>query len=304
MSIRALIGLACLAGLVGLVWTAPAFGQTSVERGAYLFNAAGGCSCHTEVKNNGPLMAGGRAMTTAYGTFFTPNITPDPETGIGAWSDEDFVRAMREGTSADGYPYYPAFPYPAFTGMTDEDLLDLKAYLFSRPPVERSNRAHELDAPFGWRFLIEGWKALYFEEGPFVADPGRTETWNRGAYLVEAVGHCGECHTSRGILGALDRDRWLAGTADGPDGRSVPNITPDPETGIGNWSDDAIARVLRTGMLPDGDFVGGVMGEAQEGFRHLTDADVAAIVEYLRRVPAVVNRVTRSKPAAPTNEWE
>jgi mono/diheme cytochrome c family protein len=288
-----------------LAWAAPAGAQqasdpAAVERGAYVFNAAGGCSCHTDVENQGQHLAGGRALATPFGTFYAPNITPDPATGIGSWSDVDFVRAMREGEAPDGSPYYPAFPYPAFTGMTDADLLDLKAYLFAQPAVANANREHELDAPFGWRFLMRGWRMLYFTPGPFVPDPVRSEALNRGAYLVEAMGHCGECHTPRGALGGLDHDLWLAGAADGAEGDATPNITPDAETGIGSWSDDAVRSVLSTGMLPDGDFVGGAMAEAVEGFRHLTPADLDAIVAYLRAVPPVHNQI--GKPAAAEDE--
>ncbi len=276
--------------------------STAVERGAYLFNAAGCHGCHTDVKNDGPALAGGRALPTPFGTFYSPNITPDRETGIGAWSDEDFVRALREGIAPDGSHYFPAFPFPAFTGMTVADMLDLKAYLFSLAPAMRANREHDLDAPFGWRFMVVPWRWLYFEPGPFQPDPDRSAAWNRGAYMVEAVAHCGECHTPRDGLGGLDRDLWLAGTKDGPEGRSVPNITPDPETGIGAWSDGAIKRVLGTGMLPDGDFVGGAMAEAGAGFKHLTDADLDAIVAYLRAVPAVINKV--AAPEQPKSQWE
>jgi mono/diheme cytochrome c family protein len=277
----------------------------AVERGAYVFNASGGCSCHTDVKNQGAHLAGGRALETPFGTFRSPNITPDPETGIGTWSDQDFIRAMREGVSPDGDHYFPAFPYPAFTGMSDQDLLDLKAYLFSLPAVRQANQAHDLDPPFAWRFLVGAWKLLNFEPGPFEPDPDHDAAWNRGAYLVEAVAHCGECHTPRDRLGGLDRDLWLAGTTDGPEGGSVPNITPDPETGIGRWSDGAIRSVLARGMLPDGDFVGGAMAEAGEGFKHLSDADLDAIIAYLRAVPPVVNRIGKPAPAkTTTSEWE
>lgn len=299
----AILGAGCLvlaAGTAGAQDLDPA----AVERGAYVFQASGGCSCHTDIKNDGPPMAGGRALATPFGTFFSPNITPDTATGIGAWTDADFVRAMREGRSPAGDHYFPAFPYPSFTGMNDEDLLDLKAYLFTLPPVERANREHELDPPFGWRFMVGPWKLLNFKAGPFEPDPGRTEAWNRGAYLVEAVAHCGECHTPRGALGGLDRDLWLAGTKDGPEGGAVPNITPDEATGIGRWSDGDIARVLRSGMLPDGDFVGGGMAEAGEGFKHLTDDDIAAMVAYLRALPAIANQVTAPEPEQPASAWE
>jgi len=296
---------------VALAWTGT-HGETraqdadaaAIERGAYVFNTSGGCSCHTDVKNDGAHLAGGRALVTPFGTFYSPNITPDPETGIGAWNDAGFIRAMREGVSPAGEHYYPAFPYPAFTGMTDQDLLDLKAYLFTLPAVSRSNEDHELDLPFAWRFMVGAWKFLNFESGPFVPDPDRDAAWNRGAYLVGSVAHCGECHTPRDMLGGLDRDLWLAGTTAGPEGGGVPNITPDPETGIGAWSDSAIRSVLARGMLPDGDFVGGAMAEAVKGFKHLTDSDLDAIVAYLRAVPPVVNRIGKPPPAKTSNEWE
>ncbi|MSP82123.1 MAG: diheme cytochrome C-type [Alphaproteobacteria bacterium] len=276
----------------------------SVERGQYLFQVSGGCSCHTDVKNQGALMAGGRALATPFGTFYSPNVTPDRDTGLGTWAQDDFVRAMRDGEAPDGRHLFPAFPFASFTGMTDPDLADLWAYLRTIPAIAAPNRDHELDAPFGWRFLLPLWTSLYLEQGPLIDDPERSASWNRGRYLVEALAHCGECHTPRDLLGGMDRDRWLAGTADGPEGGSVPNITPDPETGIGAWSDDAIRRVLRSGMLPDGDFVGGAMAEAGESFRHLTDADLDAIVTYLRGVPAIVNQVTTTKPAASSSAWE
>lgn len=261
-----------------------------LQRGAYLFAAANCGGCHTDVKNRGALLAGGRPLETPFGTFYTPNITPDRETGIGAWSDEDFVRALREGVSPDGSHYYPAFPYTSYTRISDNDMLAIKAYIFSLPPVRQENRAHELDFPYGWRFLLGPWKMLNFTPGPFVADPARSESWNRGAYLVEALGHCGECHTPRNAWGGLDRKRWLAGTADGPEGDKVPNITPDPATGLGSWSDSQITGVLRTGLLPDGDVVGSAMGEVVDwGTSRLTNDDRAAIAEYLKSLEPIAN---------------
>lgn len=267
----------------------------ALQRGAYVFAAAGCAGCHTDVKNRGALLAGGRALDTPFGTFHTPNITPDRETGIGAWSDEDFVRALREGVSPAGGHLYPAFPYTSYTLMSDDDMLALKAYIFTLPAVRREVREHELDFPFGWRFLLGPWKMLNFTPGPFVADPARGETWNRGAYLVEALGHCGECHTPRDALGGLDRERWLAGTTDGPDGDKVPNITPDAETGIGSWSASQITGVLRSGLLPDGDVVGAGMGEVvNNGTSRLTPEDRGAIAEYLQSQPPVLNREARA----------
>jgi mono/diheme cytochrome c family protein len=249
------------------------------------------------VKNHGALLAGGRALKTPFGTFHAPNITPDRETGIGAWSDEDFLRALREGMSPDGAHLYPAFPYTSYTRMSDDDMLAIKGYIFSLPPVRQENRAHDLDFPFGWRFLLGPWKMLNFTPGAFAADPVRSDSWNRGAYLVEALGHCGECHTPRDALGALNREQWLAGNTEGPEGDKVPNITPDEATGIGSWSKGQITGVLRTGLLPDGDVVGSGMGEVvNNGTSRLTDEDRAAIAEYLQSQRPIAN------PAAPATQ--
>ena len=152
----------------------------SVERGAYVFRATGGCSCHTDVKNQGTFMAGGRPIATPFGTIYSTNITPDPETGIGAWSDEDFLRAMTLGVGPSGVQYFPVFPYTSFTRMTQQDVLDLKAYLFSITPVEQANRAAELQAPFGWRFGVRVWKWLYFQPGTLAAGPRPIPTMEPG----------------------------------------------------------------------------------------------------------------------------
>lgn len=266
----------------------------AAARGAYLLAAAGCAGCHTDVKGQGPPLAGGRALKTPFGTFYGPNITPDPELGIGKWSFADFRRAMRFGRAPDGGHYFPVFPYPSFTGMTDADLADMWAYLREVPPVARRNRPHDVAFPFSWRLPMAGWKWLFFDPGPFVPDPARSSEWNRGAYLVRAVAHCGECHTPRDRLGVLDRARHLAGTAAGPDGGPVPNITSDPETGIGRWTVADVTYLLAIGLLPDGDVVGDSMGEVVEnGTSKLTDADRAAIAAYLLSVAPVRNKVSR-----------
>jgi len=167
--------------------------EDAVSRGEYLVRAGGCFSCHTVAGEE--KLAGGRALATPFGTFYSPNITPDPETGIGRWTDAQFLRALREGVRPDGGNYFPVFPYPSFTGITDGDALALKAYLFSLPPVHRKNRPHDVAFPFSWRFLQTGWKLLFFTPGPFQAAPDRSVTYNRGAYLVTALAHCGECHT-------------------------------------------------------------------------------------------------------------
>ncbi len=269
-------------------------------RGKYLL-AAGGCAaCHTDKKNKGRPLAGGRALKTPFGVFFTPNITPDKKTGIGNWSDADFVRALRHGVAPDGSHYFPAFPYPSYTRMTERDMLDLKAYLFTLAPVVQANKPHQLKTPFGWRFLVGFWKTLYFTPGPLVPEPRKDDVWNRGAYLVRALGHCGECHTPRDALGGPKRGMELAGTDAGPEGGVIPNITPDEETGIGRWSAGDIASLLESGLMPDADYVGGQMGEVvDENTGRLTDADRRAIVAYLRALDPVRNPVKRKKGRAP-----
>ncbi|MDP6345773.1 MAG: cytochrome c [Alphaproteobacteria bacterium] len=268
----------------------------AVARGGYLVHAAGCIGCHTDEKAGGSRLAGGRALKTPFGTYFSPNITPHRRTGIGAWSDDDFLRALRLGRRPDGAHYFPVFPYTSYTGMRRDDALAIKAYLFSLKPVERANRPHDVRRPFGWRWTMLFWKWLFFEPGPRLADPAQGDMWNRGGYLVNALGHCGECHTPRNFLGASDRSRYLAGSTEGPDGELVPNITPDMATGIGEWSNGDIVQLLRDGTKPDFDDVQGSMAEAiRDGLGHLNDADLRAIAVYLRSLPAIRHRVERPK---------
>ena len=273
----------------------PAAGD-DIARGRYLA-AAGGClACHTDFKANGPPYAGGAALKTPFGAFFAPNITPHPAHGIGGWSEADFARAMRLGVAPDGSHYFPVFPYTSFTGVSDADLAALYAYLMSLAPAGQANRPHEARFPFGWRFLQTFWKWLFFEPGPFRADPARSAEWNRGAYLVRALAHCGECHTPRNALGALDRDLWLAGASDGPEGEAAPNLTPDDKTGLGGWSADDLATYLSIGMDPEGDFAGSLMADVIEhGTGKLTEADIAAIVVYLRALPPIARKIAPEK---------
>ena len=263
-----------------------------VARGAYLVHAGGCISCHT--RPGGAPFAGGRALNTPFGTFYSPNITPDRETGIGGWSDADFGRALREGIGPDGRHYFPVFPYPSFTGISDDDARAIKAYLLSVPAVHQPDREHDVSFPFSWRFLQVGWRLLFFDKGPFRPDPAKSTAYNRGAYLVTALAHCGECHTPRNFLGAVDGDRALSGTADGPEGQLVPNITPDPKTGIGDWDKDDIARLLKTGESPEHSKVKGAMREVvEDGLKYLDDDDRLAIAEYLLAQKPVVNDVER-----------
>lgn len=276
-------GLLLFAALIGC--TLNAYAQGDAKRGAYLAKAAGCAGCHTEKKEGAPPYAGGRELKTPFGTFYGPNLTPHPEAGIGRWSEADFRRALREGVRPDGAHYFPAFPYPSFTLITDADVRDLWAFFRALPAEAKRNRPHDLRAPYGWRFLVGPWKWLYFTRGPFAPDPARPAALNRGAYLVEALGHCGECHTPRNFLGATQRDRRLAGTASGPEGKSVPNLTPAK---LKKWDDRDLREFLLSGLTPDGDVAAEAMGEVvRNTTSQLTADDLAAMIAYLRALPAV-----------------
>ena len=227
--------------------------DSSLAQGEYLFRVAGCATCHTDEKHKGAPLAGGRALNTPFGTFYTPNITPDPETGIGRWTNEDFRRALREGKNPQGHDYYPAFPYTSYTQLTDTDLLAIKRYLFSQKLVRQANRPHELAWYVRSRLSLKVWKALFFRRGVFTPQPEQSAVWNRGAYLVNAVAHCGECHTPRNPMGGFTKSKFLAGNPNGPDGAAVPNITPDKTTGIGKWRESDLVEYLETGAKPDGD---------------------------------------------------
>jgi mono/diheme cytochrome c family protein len=276
-------------GLAALLLAPPAGAAEPdpVVRGAYLANAADCIACHTGSEHGGRPYAGGRAIATPFGTFYSPNLTPDPDTGIGRWSEAQFLRALRDGVRPDGANLYPVFPYTSFTKIVDADARAIWAYLRSLPPVGQRNRKDDVGFPFSWRPLLTVWKLLFFERGPFRWNRERSAAYNRGAYLVIALAHCGECHTPRNRLGATEQSRFLAGTAHGPDGKPVPNITPDPETGIGNWTEDDIVSMLTNGETPDLNFVTGAMGEVVKSTAKLTDADRRAIATYLKAVPPI-----------------
>lgn len=270
--------------------TAPIPGSSEAElaRGAYVFRAANCQECHTDVKNKGAPLAGGRPLPTPFGSFYTPNITPDPETGIGRWSEADFKSAMRKGVAPDGSNYFPAFPYTAFAKMTDEDMHALWLYLRSQKPVQQPNKPHDLRFPFNIRLLVLGWKTLYFDSSPFKPDPAKSAEINRGDYLVNALGHCAECHSPRNLLGGIKAGMRFGGSDDGAEGASVPNISPHPKLGIGSWSQKDIADFLESGATPEFDYVGGLMGGiVAESTKYLTEADRIAVGAYLKSLPPV-----------------
>jgi mono/diheme cytochrome c family protein len=281
-----------------LIWLValPVWGNepTAIERGKAILQAAGGCSCHTDEKHAGAFLAGGHAIKTPFGTIYSPNITPAPKTGIGTWSEADFLTAMTQGIGPGGVHYFPVFPYTSFTRMTAQDVRDLQAYLFSVPPVEQPNKPPQLRFPFGWRAGLVVWRWLNFHPGTFQPRSDQSVEWNRGAYLATALGHCAECHTPRNWLGGLKTTMAYAGSADGPEGELAPNITPDEATGIGKWSVADIVWFLQTGVKPDGDDAQGLMSVVIEnGYKHLPETDLRAIAVYLRSLPPIRHKVVK-----------
>ncbi len=285
-------------GLFGSISIAvQAADQPDAENGRYIFYAGGCASCHAapakqkcdDPSYGDPLkLTGGRCLKTTFGTFYVPNITPDKAAGIGGWSGEDFINAMTKGVSPAGKHYYPAFPYTSYQRMTRKDLLDLKAFLDTVPPVPSKAPETSLSFPYHMRFGMRFWKWLYLDGKPFTPDPSKTAQVNRGAYLVEGPGHCGQCHMPRSWTGAMDLSMRLAGGPN-PDGKGViPNITPH-KTGIGSWSEKDIAYALETGFTPDGDVMGGAMAAVQENMAKLTNEDSEAISAYLKSIPPVDN---------------
>ncbi len=278
--------------MLGFVVEAPAHAaeEEAAKRGEYVFNAAGCAGCHTDVLTKGPLLAGGRLLETRFGSFYSPNITPDPTDGVGTWSQADFITALRRGTAPDGTPYFPSFPFSSFTGMSEADISDLWTYISTRPAISRADQPHKLRFPFNLRILMWGWRLLFFEEGQIEPVATQSEEWNRGNYLVRALSHCGECHTPRKFFGGVDGRRELGGNPVGPNGKPVPNITPDSETGIGGWSDEGVVDYLSIGMTPEGDFAGGSMAEVvDQTTSKLTAADRRAIAIYIKSLPAIRN---------------
>lgn len=261
-----------------------------VANGERIFYVSGCSSCHAAPGAEGEdklRLGGGLELNTDFGVFRAPNISPDPATGIGGWTDADFVNAVTRGISPRGTHYYPAFPYPSYARMHVEDVLDLKAYLATLPAVSNRVAGHVLKFPFNIRRAVGLWKRLYLSARPVVALQSASDQVKLGQYLVEGPGHCGECHTARTFLGGLKTDLWLAG-APNPEGRgTVPNITP----GALNWSESEIVDTFKTGFTPDFDTLGSSMGEVQENLSQLADADLAAIAAYLKAIPSLPDAV-------------
>jgi mono/diheme cytochrome c family protein len=255
-----------------------------VKRGEYIARAADCEVCHTAP--GGAAYAGGLAIPLPFGTLYSTNITADKETGIGDYSDADFLNAVQRGIRKDGMRLYPAMPYPSYTYMTDADGLAIKAYLFSRPAVHRMNSVDTLGFPFNQRWSMIIWSWFFDANSRFEPNFAQSPQWNRGAYLAEALAHCGECHTPRNLGFALDNRKKFAGAETA--GWHAFNITSDKGTGIGGWSDDEISAYLSKGHALNHGTAAGPMGEAvDQSFSRMSEADIAALVVYLRSVPAI-----------------
>jgi mono/diheme cytochrome c family protein len=293
------LGLAAIAGAgVAFVLTAPA--PVASERleaiaaidgdaaaGETLFWAGGCASCHASPGSEGTarlVLSGGVKLASDFGTFIAPNISPDAEAGIGAWSASEFANAMLAGVSPRGQHYYPAFPYTSYTRMSDRDIADLFAFMKTLPESQVPSLPHEVGFPFNIRRSLGGWKLLFFTDAPRVALAGNDPQIERGQYLVEGPGHCGECHTPRNPIGGFVSDAWLSG-AKNPEGEGViPNLTPGG-TSISGWSAGDIAYYLESGFTPDFDSVGGSMVDVQKNMAQLTSGDRDAIAAYLKALP-------------------
>jgi mono/diheme cytochrome c family protein len=257
-------------------------GDALLARGEYLTTAADCVACHTAA--GGRPFAGGRAFQLPFGTIYAPNITPDRESGLGAWSDAEFVRALRRGVGQHGEDLYPAFPYTSYSLISDDDALAIRAYLASLAPIRSPATENTLIFPFNQRYLMRGWKLLFLSSRRFEPDTSRGETWNRGAYLARGLAHCGECHTPRNLLFATKSGSEFGGAV--VNGWKAYNSTTDRTAGIGGWSDEALASYLSTGHAGGHGGAGGGMAEAVDlSLRHLTPSDVAALVGYLRSAP-------------------
>lgn len=301
-------------GLIIFVVGPKGLADSQWDPGAYIVKAAGCADCHT-VDINRPF-AGGYAIRSPFGTFYSPNITPDDQTGIGGWSEPDFFHAIRDGVGHKKKILYPAFPYRSYTKLTDEDIHNIYVYIRSQRPIRQKNIPHNLSFLTSQRWLVSFWQNLFFQKpldgleldpfidimdlddinikiakGPFKPDQDKSPEWNRGAYIVEAVAHCTECHTPRDAMGGLRLNMWMAGAVDSINKKIIPNITPD-ETGVGKWRAEDWLRFLRSGYLPDNSTIKDQdMAHVIANMSSLEPFDQVSIVKYMMALKPVRNQV-------------
>ena len=269
---------------------------TQVEKGRYLATAADCVACHT-VQNGGKVFAGGRAIETPFGNITSPNITPDAETGIGSWTDEQFDKAVRNGIRPDGSRLYPAMPYTSYTKMSHDDVVAIRAYLNTIEPVRNPVIVNTLPFPFNIRTSMRVWNALYFRPAEFKPDPQKAADWNRGAFLVEGPGHCTACHTPKSFLGGDKNTEYLRGSY--LQGWFAPDITNDDRAGLGRWSSDDIVAYLKTGHNRITAATGPMAEEIEHSTSKLKDEDLAAMAAYLKSIPGTTDSAAPLKSDDP-----
>ena len=265
------------------LWSAPAMAATDadqIKQGEYLVRAGDCVACHTDP--GGKEMAGGRAMPTPFGTLFSTNITSDPETGIGKWTADDFYNLLHNGRSPDGGLIYPAMPFPEYTKVTRADSDAMFAYLKSTAPVRQPNKENQLSFPYNNRQLIFGWRTLFFNEGEYKPDPKKSAEWNRGAYLVQGLGHCTMCHTAINALGGNSQSKEFEGGLIPMQNWYAPSLTSNKEAGLGDWSIEDIAGLLRDGISKRGVVYGPMAEVTYDSLQYMTEADARAMAVYLK----------------------
>jgi mono/diheme cytochrome c family protein len=270
-------------GMLPTSQSAAAVTTQIINKGEYLARVGDCIACHTAPA--GKEFAGGRAMPTPFGNLYVPNITPDDETGIGRWTADEFYRMMHTGISRDGSLMYPAMPFASYTKVTREDSDAIYAYIMSVPPVRLKNRPHELRFPYNNRELLVGWRALYFKQGEFVPDPKQSAQWNRGAYLVEGLGHCSMCHTAINILGGTNEAKAFEGGMIPNQNWYAPSLTSNREAGLGDWSLKDISDLLQVGVSHRGTVYGPMAEVVYNSLQYISDEDIAAMAVYLKALP-------------------
>lgn len=278
-------------GLSTLAWA----DEDLVKKGEYLARMGDCASCHTV--NESKPFAGGNAIPTPFGVLYSTNLTPD-ETGIGGWRFEDFYRALHLGKNRQGQPYYPAFPYTSFTKVTQDDAKAIFAYLQAQKPIKQPNKNPKMDFPFSERVLLNGWRWLYFSEQEFQPDPKQSAQWNRGAYLVEGLGHCNECHSTRNALGAVKRSGWLAGGHIPMQGWYAPSLSMKDGGGLAGWTRAEVKQLLKTGFSAKGSVIGPMADVVRNSTQYMNDEDLEAVALYLESLPAAPVEPVHEQPKA------